>query len=378
MLTLLGSAVIVGVLVPFTRYFRQLKISLTFFSLPYVLAVWVSLLTAYSLGLYDVHLYRGQADPTAAKRHFSQATANIASREAGLGWAEFRLANYGFASVHFENALREKPDSWSSMNGAGWCAMRLGKLDEAKRFFQSAVAGDAGLASSWNGLGWLSLNVRDFEEAEACFHWAIRSAPLMADAYKGLSRCQWSHNDGYVRLAALHETSLSPNLQFTSTRQIACWFFFLAGVACHSWMSFRVLGTVFMACVVANSIFPALTRAFPDVAFWYNLVPLLLALGGHYLRLAPLSMLWSASAAIFLAITWGLLTQASIAVGLPLLCLPFNVLLMISLVLFKQLRRPDSAPSVVPLGIAVGTPEQVGLWTQKVDLIRKCELIIRQ
>jgi len=83
-------------------------------------------------------------------------------------------------------------------------------------------------------------------------------------------------------------------------------------------------------------------------------------------------MLWFLATSMFLAFLWPSISGLSIDLGFPLLCLPFHLLFIPTLLLFRYLQRRGIANISVPIGIAVTTPAQVSLWFQKAGIAKGC------
>ena len=160
--------------------------------------------------------------------------------------------------------------------------------------------------------------------------------------------------------------------RFVSTAQLLCWFLFLAAVVYHSRTSAAVIVVAVLGCILCGSMSVSLRRTFTDATFLYNVIPLLLALGGHYLRLDALSVLWSLMLVVLLALCWEVITRPFTVLGLPLLCLPLNVLLAASILVFERLQRFSGRLYVIPPALAVGSPEQVRLWVWKAECVQAC------
>ena len=371
-LTLLGAAVVLAILIPGGWWLRRRGGGVTLFALPYVLAVWLNLGVASWLGAYDPNLSRGwqalaSGEPSRAEAQFAAARPS-AWREDGLGWAGFRRGEYAGAAVHFHAAVDAKLDLWDARDGAGWCHLMLGQTEQAGAMFRAAVDGDPLLASSWDGLGWLELASGDPDAAADCFRRAVAAAPLFRDPHASLAKL--GHDPGALGWLSRAVAGLAPgSALYVPTGQLIGWACFLAAIAWHS----RGLAALVLAglggCYAVAQVSPSLRPILSDATFLYNLIPLLLALGGQYLRWSALTMAWMVGAVVVLAVTWVPLCDFLAGAGLPILCLPFNLLLVASLV---TLGRAGRLSPVVPLEVAVTSPAGVRLWRRKVTLARAC------
>jgi hypothetical protein len=97
--TVLGAVVMAKVFVPMAERMHQKRSAYVLFSLPYVAAAWVAILTLMAAGVHDAELTRGWRallanDLDKAERHFLHTEVHTdeaeASRCAGLGWSLFR------------------------------------------------------------------------------------------------------------------------------------------------------------------------------------------------------------------------------------------------------------------------------------------------
>jgi len=246
------------------------------------------------------------------------------------GWAEYRLGNYSQAREYFA----------TDFSGAGWCSFQLGEYGRTELEFRSALELDSWNADAWEGLGWTSSATGHTEFAKACFRRMGLLSPLRS------------------------ESSVSPRWRYVTTFQWASLLLALAGIAVHSRWSLLIAVVAVAGCAG----FGLLT----DPALLYNLVPLAIALGGHYLRIRPVTILWTAAMVLVMALVWPVGTAYFSTLGLPLLCIPFHILFIPSLLLFQFLNRRGIAAVSVPLGLAVTTPENVARWFQKAEIARLC------
>jgi hypothetical protein len=298
-----------------------------------------------------------------------------------LGWAEFHLSNTQQAKEHFLAAIQANESIWDANNGAGWCCIRLGQTDEAALLFQSAVAGAPRSADAWDGLGWVHLYFGRPEAAEHCFRQALLAAPLLQDAHNGLAKCleqtgRPKEAEFYARSSNILKSHVGTHMQHVSTAQLVCWLLFLGGILYHSRISAVVVVFGIIACALAALVVPAAKGTVSDFTFLYNLLPLLIALNSHYLRLEIVTILWSISMAFLLGVLWNVMPLPGIMLGVPVLCLPLTVLLIAGIGTFRGLQRLGTGVAV-PLEVAITSPEQVRIWGRKVEIAQSCWAKIR-
>jgi urea transporter len=371
--------VLLGLLLPpAVELLRDRPVSL--FTLPYVIATWGTLLLLVGVGRYDLRMTAGWAalpsDPARAERLF--AAADVRSRPAeayrqdGLGWAKFHQRDEWTARSHFAAAIEDRPDIADAHDGIGWSSLRLGDLESAESAFRTALELDPRLGDAWDGLGWVLLDRGDLVESRNCFRRAILATPLASDPYVGRSRTQTDPDDHCRLLAEWSAAHVSARLQWTPIAQIACWLLVLIGLALHSRTSTLLAILAVAGCIATARIWPARADAASDPRLLYNLLPLVLALGGHYLTLGRVTALWIGAASIGVIALWPWLVASSDTVGLPLLCLPFNLFFVGSLLLFAGARRLGWGDVLVPMELAVTSPHQVRLWRRRAAIARTC------
>lgn len=386
LVTVAGAVLMALMLVPGTVYCRNKALPLTLFTVPYVVVFWTGLVLLSGLGLHDRHFPAGWTalmvhSPAEAKQQFA-AVQVVSARAAayqqdGLGWANFHLQDYGQGREHFQKAVDLLPDLADAYDGLGWSFFRLKQFDQAAAAFRQGVGCDPMLADSWDGLGWIALRAGDADLAKHCFGRAVLAAPLFSDAYFGLSQslslsggspalpaCRW--------LASVTKQYVAGRYQWVSLSQLVCWLFFLMGIALHSRVSILVALGGLAVCVTGGRLFPARCGCMLDVDFIFNLLAILLALGGNYMRMNRVTLIWMAVVTVALALCWKALSVHWAGSGLPLLCLPFNAVLVGTILLFSGLQRLGVREQLIPLEMAVTSPEKVRLWVRKREIARKC------
>ena len=188
------------------------------------------------------------------------------------------------------------------------------------------------------------------------------AAPLLADAHAGLAQCQRRTDSAAPSFLAMAlQRHVGQRLQRTGSLQIVCGILFLGAIACHSRLSLVVALIVLLGCSILTLVSAKLGQFLTDPAFVANLLPLSLALGGKCLRLSAINTLWCIVAAVLLGLLWAMLAPSWVTLGLPLLCLPFHILLGGSLAIYAIVDRR----SLIPLENAVGSVEEVRVWLVK-------------
>ena len=351
--------------------------SIPIFTLPYVFAMWAILVTLAFGGRYDLRLSAGWSalatDPTHAEQLFAAAKVGSGRAEAyrqdGLGWATFRQEDYGRAKRHFAAAVERMPDLADAHDGLGWCCLLRGELDAAESAFRKAVALEPWKGDAWDGLGRILLGCGDAGGARDCFRRAIVATPLASDPYRGWHQAEPTlSTDFRSLLAQLSEKRIARRFQWTSTAQIACWLLIVIGLMLHSRTSTAMAIAVVVGCVVTARLWPGRAEAVSDPRLLYNLLPLVLALGGHYLTLDRVTIAWLVAVSVGMIAVWPMFAEASAVVGLPLLCLPFNLFFVGSLLAFRMLGRGR----LVPMELAVTSLEAVRLWQRRRAIAEAC------
>jgi len=112
-----------------------------------------------------------------------------ARAQINLGVALRNLGRFEDAAMHFQQALRLKPDYYaaSAHNNLGIVLVKLGRFEEAFRHYQQAVRLQPDYASAHNNLGAFLLNVRnDPQEAIRHFRKSLEIKPDYAQAHNNL------------------------------------------------------------------------------------------------------------------------------------------------------------------------------------------------
>lgn len=374
-LTLLGSLIIVLLLVISTKIFKRIRFGLTLFALPYIFAVWLNVLILSATELYepiDMSGWKALAmqNPDQAKILFEESKPrSIRGRwcqEDGLGWAHYNIADYKNASTHFLKAIELEPTLLDAYSGAGWCEFNLGHYEQAELFFKAAY--------TWNGLGWIYSGKGNLKEASVFFYKCILSTPLNSDAYLGLSRVYQTESPKYgswlVGISVWSQKRLSPAMQSVSSIQILSWILFLTGILWHSRTSFFISFSLIIFLITLFLIAPSRGKSFSDMNLFFNLLALLLAFGGQYLRMKFKTTLWGTVLALGIVAIWEWLGSTLRLIGLPVLCLPFNLALVGTLIIFPWFRV--TRVMLIPLEVAMSSPEEVNLWVAKAQLVSSC------
>jgi hypothetical protein len=159
-------------------------------------------------------------------------------------------------------------------------------------------------------------------------------------------------------------------MQTISSIQILSWTLFLMGILWHSRTSLFIALFLITTLISLTLTVPSVGKSLYDINLFFNLLALFLAFGGQYLRMGLKTALWTAVLAIGMVITWGWLGSILNLVGLPVLCLPFNLALVATLIVFPWFNLTRAM--LIPLEVATSSPEEVNLWLAKVELVGKC------
>ena len=375
-LTLLGSLIITLLLVMSIKLFKRMRVGLTLFALPYIFAVWLNVFIASAAGWYEPidmsgwHALTMQKSDNAKILFEESNPKSIRGRwykHDGLGWANYYLGHHQSALDEFQKCIELEPKLFDAYSGAGWCEFNLGRYEQAELFFKAA--------STWNGLGWIYLGKGEYQEARSYFTKCVLSTPLNSDAYLGLSRIALQtespkHSTWLTKISYWIQRTISPVMQTTSSIQIVSWALFLVGILWHSRTSFFVALFLIITLISLTMVVPSTGKSLTDINLFFNLLALFLAFGGQYLRMGLKTALWTAVLAIGMLTTWGWLGSILNLVGLPVLCLPFNLALVATLILFPWFHFTRTM--LIPLEVATSSPEEVNLWLAKAQLVGRC------
>ena len=269
-----------------------------------------------------------------------------------MGWAYFNLGNYGESRLAFEQAVAQDHSFADAHDGLGWALLKTGRYREAGDAFSTALRHDAWLADAWDGLGWAAKMQEHLGQSREAFRRALIAAPLFPDAWEQIA-------PQHPQITWLRSW-ISPRYERLPSRILLCWFLFGIGLLWHSRISF-LMGLAGLALGVTSAHFlPSHFSAYADASFVLNMTALWVAVGGHYLRLGWANVLWLIFCTLILTAAYGYLAVPLAALGLPMLCLPFNVGLLVSIAVLG--RWPGGR---VPLDWAVTNPETIRLWQVK-------------
>ena len=347
----------------------------TLFSIPYVAVTFLILFLLPASGAYDRNLYQGWISlsyndlvksSTSFRKVESRIPRVISFREDGLGWNSFFLKDYPAARLHFQTAIHHDTTFADPYDGLGWISYKLGDRVTAQLSFSRAVSLNPFLADSWDGLGWLHLEQGQSDQSKSMFTKAVLAAPLFADAWYGLHRSllQLGNASAAERCLKIHQwlkDNINPQYTFMSSGQTLAFVFLLCGFFVHSWIS----GIVVIASMVVYSVlqhFLPQVGGFNSLNMLYNLSAMTIAIGGHYLRPSRLTWVWMAILIFLFMIFWGPAANFLLKFGLPLLCLPFNLFLLGTLLLGYLLQKFTGQRILIPLDVAVTTPQEVHRW----------------
>ncbi|MBL9182053.1 MAG: urea transporter [Verrucomicrobiaceae bacterium] len=375
--TVLGAVLMAKVFVSMAERMHRKRSPYVLFSLPYVAAAWVAILTLMAAGVHDAELTRGWRallanDLDKAEQHFLQTEVHTdeaeASRCAGLGWSLFRRGDQIGAQQAFSRVLTLETGVADAYDGLGWSRFRENRIEDAEMAFRRAVALDGFFADSWDGLGWCALAAHKPAEARRHFTMAVLCAPLFADAWQGLAM---TLDDGMPKQSAMAMSSflsrqLSLSAQFTSSRVLLCWLWFFLGILWHSRTSAAMALMGVSMCLVGSKWLPG----FGDASLAMNIVAMFVALGGHYLRLNARSIVWMLLLAVAMAWAHPWLSDQLLATGLLPLCLPFNTALLLSLAVMRRDR--------VPVEWAVCSPAEIRVFFAQKEVAEACWAKLRK
>ena len=375
-LTLLGSLIITLLLVVSIKLFKRMRLGLTLFALPYIFAAWLNVFIASAAGWYepiDMSGWNALAirKPDSAKILFEESNPkSIRGRwykHDGLGWANYYLGHHQSAIDEFQKCIELEPKLFDAYSGAGWCEFNLGRYEQAELFFKAA--------STWNGLGWIYLGKGEYQEARSYFYKCLLFTPLNSDAYLGLYsvalQSESPKNGTWLtKISYWIQRTISPVMQTTSSVQILSWTLFLMGILWHSRTSFFIALFLIITLISLTMVVPSTGKSLADINLFFNLLALFLAFGGQYLRIGLKTALWTTVLAISMVTTWEWFGSILNLVGLPVLCLPFNLALVATLIVFPWFHLTRAM--LIPLEVATSSPEEVNLWLAKSELVSKC------
>jgi urea transporter len=375
--TVLGAVVMAKVFIPIAERMDQKRSAYVLFSLPYVAAAWVAILTLMAAGVHDAELTRGWRallanDLDKAERHFLHTEVHTdeaeASRCAGLGWSLFRRGDQTGAQQAFSRVLTLETGVADAYDGLGWSRFRENRIKDAEMAFRRAVALDGFFADSWDGLGWSALAKQKPEEARRHFTMAVLCAPLFADAWQGIAMtsAEGLLKEWAMAVSTFLKTQFSLSAQFTSSRVLLCWLWFFIGIVWHSRTSAAMALMAVSMCLVGSRWLPG----FADASLAMNLVAMFVALGGHYLRLNARSLAWMLLLAVAMAWAHPWLSDQLLQTGLLPLCLPFNTALLLSLAVMRRDR--------VPIEWATCTPAEIRVFFAQKEVAEACWVKLRK
>jgi urea transporter len=383
--TILASILCALVLTLVSNFIRIKGSRITLFTIPYVAVTFLMLFLLPATGAYDRNLYQGwtslsEKDLNKSSSSFQNVESKIprvlSFREDGLGWNSFFQKNYPAARLHFQIAINQDTAFADAYDGLGWTSYKLGDRTIAQQSFSRATVLNPFLADSWDGLGWLYLEQGQYNQSKSMFTRGVLTAPLFADAWYGLHRSllQLGKTAASARCLKIHQWlkgKVNPQYTFMSSGQLLAFVLLLCGFFIHSWVS----GTVVIASIVFYSIlqhFLPHTGGSNSLNMLYNLAALTIAIGGHYLRPSKLTWIWSVVLIFLFVIFWSPATNFLLKFGLPLLCLPFNLFLLGTLLLGYLLQKFTEQRLLVPLDVAITTPQKVHRWYLRAKTARKC------
>jgi tetratricopeptide (TPR) repeat protein len=383
--TVVGSSLLAPVLVGINRRLHRGSTAITVFTLPAVIFFWLLLLSLWGLDRYDPALTAGwksyhNQDLLAADTYFRSAEKNqnllvqVQSLD-GLGWTAFQKGNYHLAAGNFEYAINLDPGFSDAYDGIAWCYFKLGLLTEAVDYFEQSLVHDPLKGSSYDGLGWCSLLAGDTKTARSYFVKAAILTPFFSDPWTGMIRCAVVDKrdpGSCIAVQKLLDDLAGTALMLLPLSHLLAWILFLVGIFVHSRISVAVL--------LSGIMLVAMARQFPwfdyplDINFYYNIAAVLIALGGSYIALSPMLLAFMVPLLLSFQLSWPF-WQSILPSFLPPLCLPFNLFVILSLLLVL-IGGSRSGLQLVPFEVAMSTAEDVVWWKRKNRLLKKCWLML--
>ncbi len=376
-----GSIIVAAILAPVMSFLHRKESPITLFSLPAVMIFWLLLGLMWSGEISDpdmnrgwIHFFKGSLSEAEKCFTAAELTHNKAKafREDGLGWIAFKTGKYKKAAEHFNRAIQFDSSLNDPYDGAGWSYLKTGNYLIAKEHFRKSLNIDPFKSSSLDGLGWVQYLLGNIPEAKSNFQKAAFITPLFFDPWTGLSLCAKAEGKdagGYLKIQNYLERFKGSPSMFSTIFHFAGWILFLAGVILHSRISGIVVISVLLFSVLLQMI-PGLDHSI-DINYYYNIAALAIALGGAYITMSRTAVFILALNVIVLYAGWPWFETFLLPVGLPVLCLPFNIMLLVNLGILS-IMKGKLGVHLVPLEIATTTPENVLWWKRKKQLVEVC------
>lgn len=377
--TISGSVLMSLALIPLSVYLQRRESRYSPFTVPSVLLVWTLIVVMGLFKVYDPKAMRGwhfyyAGEYGAAERVFTEIELPrpraMAYRADGLGWCRFQLKDYYGAIERFTTAQELDPGFADPRDGLGWSWFKLNQFGKAGESFIQAVKHNPLLADSWDGLGWVNFYRGDYRTAQSCFLKAIVICPLLPDAYIGLGNLPRTLDFTAGPIGTVMNGIIPRSLWFITSFQVLAWLLFIAGIVVHSVQSgvLAVTGLAVNFLVIGAGLLPA---EHLDINYYYNLVAILVALGGHYLVLTISGLMLIVAISTCFLICWGPLSSLLLQAGLPTFSLPFNLVMILAIIIVSML-GPRVGLRLVPLDVATTRPATVRRWFKRSLIAQRC------
>ena len=384
-LTVIGAALSSAALVPVLGFLRRKHSHLAPFSIPYLIVVYATIPCLILGGLYDRNFARGwhlylANRPMEAEEVFAEiAPMNqriAAYRESGIGWARFRQNDFDGAQRAFAMAVQELPHLADAQDGLGWAAISQNDSVTAERAFREALRIDPTMGDAWNGLGWIAYRRGDAMESVRAFRNAAIWCPFFPDTWEGLRRAMaLSGHSPTDRIDAIHAflaARAGRSAWFINSRQMLAWGFIFLGICMFSRRSGLMVVIALAGAIAVRSMFAAASM---DLDFAYNLIALIMALSGQYVILDGRSIVWVGGLTIGMSVIWPGFASGMADLGIPVLALPFNAAILLTLLIFSSVRALRGL--IVPLEIALEGPTKASSWWWRREAAEGCWKRIR-
>ncbi len=384
-LTVIGAALSSAALVPILGFLRRKHPHLAPFSIPYLIIVYATIPCLILGGMYDRNFARGwhfylTDRPMEAEKAFAEiAPMNrriTAYRESGIGWARFRQSDFDGAQRAFAMAIHELPHLADAQDGLGWAALSQNDSVTAERAFREALRIDPTMGDAWNGLGWIAYQRGDTMESLRAFRNAAIWCPFFPDTWDGLSRAMaFSGHSPTDRIDAIHAflaARAGRSVWFINLRQLLAWGFLFLGICMFSRASALWVAVALGAGMLVRSVFSV---AIVDIDFVYNLMAMVMALAGQYIILNRWSLIWVGGLTVGMSVIWPCFASGMADSGIPVLALPFNAAIVLTLVVFSSAKALRGL--LVPLEIALEGPSKASSWWSRREAAEGCWKRIR-
>jgi tetratricopeptide (TPR) repeat protein len=129
------------------------------------------------------------------RTYFDIGFSNVSQTHFNLALTYDRQGNLEMAETEYLTAVRENPNSATTLNNLGYVQYRLGKYDEAMNRFNRSVSIDPDFADPYNNIGMVYEAGEDFANAERFYLKALEIDPELFQAYLNLGDLFKAQND---------------------------------------------------------------------------------------------------------------------------------------------------------------------------------------